>query len=63
MVTSPQLSEAMASSMGISSEHSTVWSAGTKVNSGAVVSCTVMVWTAVALFPASSEAAKVRTTT
>ena len=38
MVTSPQLSDAVASSIGISSEHSTVVSAGTKVNSGAVVS-------------------------
>ena len=55
MVTSPQLSDAVASSIGISS--STLrCSRQDEGEPGAVVSSTVMVWVAEELFPASSVA-------
>ena len=60
MSTGPHASEATAMSSGHESVHSTISLAGTLVNSGAVVSCTVMVCVAEALFPASSVAVKVR---
>ena len=55
-----QLSVAVAISSVTSMPNSIVSSAGTEVNSGAVVSWTVMVWVAVEALPQSSDAVKVR---
>jgi hypothetical protein len=61
MVAVPQLSDAVGlAGAGTALKHWAVVSAGTPLNTGAVVSCTVIVWLALALFPQSSVAVHVR---
>ena len=57
----PQLSVAVTVAMPGMASHDTVWFAGSvEVHTGGVRSCTVMVWTIVAVFPQVSLAVQVR---